>query len=102
MALPEITLPKIELPFDIPVLMHPPVDHFAIALPVVILLLELINLVAKKRAVSVLSLFFIVLTVIAVFAAYLTGNVDGKEAFILLSEEGQAELKAHKLLGTYL
>lgn len=102
MALPEITLPKIELPFDIPVLMHPPVDHFAIALPVVILLLELINLVAKKRAVSVLSLFFIVLTVIAVLAAYLTGNVDGKEAFVLLSEDGQAELKAHKLLGTYL
>jgi len=68
----------------------------------VVLLLELINLVAKKRAVSVLSLFFIVLTVVAVFAAYLTGSVDGKEAFILLSEEGQAELKAHKLLGTYL
>ena len=102
MSLPEITLPKIELPFDIPVLIPPPVDHFAIALPVVVLLLELINLVAKKRAVSVLSLFFIVLTVVAVFAAYLTGSVDGKEAFILLSEEGQAELKAHKLLGTYL
>lgn len=102
MSLPEITLPKIELPFDIPVLLHPPVDHFAIALPVVILLLELINLVAKKRAISVLSLFFIVLTVIAVAAAYLTGLVDAKETFDLLSEDGQAELKEHKILGTYL
>jgi uncharacterized membrane protein len=102
MSLPEITLPKIELPFDIPVLLHPPVDHFAIALPVVVLLLELINLVAKKRALSVLSLFFIVLTVVAVFAAYLTGSVDGKETFSMLSEAGQAELKEHKLLGTYL
>lgn len=102
MSLPEITLPKIELPFDIPVLLHPPVDHFAIALPVVILLLELINLVAKKRAISVLSLFFIVLTVFAVAAAYLTGTVDAKETFDLLSEAGQAELKEHKILGTYL
>lgn len=102
MELPAITLPKIELPFDIPVLLHPPVDHFAIALPVVILLLELINLVAKKRAISLLSLFFVILTVVAVVAAYLTGSVDGKEAFVLLSEDGQAELKAHKLLGTYL
>jgi hypothetical protein len=45
MQLPQITLPQIELPFDIPVLLHPPVDHFAIALPVVILLLELMNLI---------------------------------------------------------
>jgi len=102
MELPAITLPKIELPFDIPVLLHPPVDHFAIALPVVILLLELINLVAKKRAISVLSLFFIVLTVVAVVAAYLTGSVDAKETFDALSESGQGDLKEHKLLGTYL
>lgn len=102
MELPVITLPKVELPFDIPVLLHPPVDHFAIALPVVILLLELINLVAKKRAISVLSLFFIMLTVIAVAAAYLTGTVDAKETFDALSEAGQSELKEHKLLGTYL
>lgn len=102
MELPAITLPKIELPFDIPVLLHPPVDHFAIALPVVILLLELINLVAKKRSISVLSLFFIVLTVVAVVAAYLTGTVDAKETFDALSETGQSDLKAHKLLGTYL
>lgn len=102
MELPAITLPEVELPFDIPVLWHPPVDHFAIALPVVILLLELINLIARKRAISVLSLFFIVLTVIAVSAAYLTGLVDAKETFDLLSEAGQAELKEHKLLGVYL
>jgi len=102
MELPAITLPKVELPFDIPVLLHPPVDHFAIALPVVILLLELINLVAKKRAISVLSLFFIVLTVVAVVAAYLTGTVDAKETFDALSESGQADLKEHKLLGIYL
>ncbi len=102
MELPAITLPKIDLPFDIPVLLHPAVDHFAIALPVIILLLELINLVARKRTVSVLSLFFIVLTVLAVVAAYFSGSVDAKEAFDALGEAGQDELKDHKLLGTYL
>jgi len=55
MELPALKLPAIELPFDIPVLLHPPVDHFA-----------------------------------------------GKEAFDALTQAGQAELKAHKLLGTYL
>lgn len=102
MNLPSISLPNIELPFDIPLLMHPPIDHFAIALPIVILLIEIINLFVKKRAISVLSLFLIVVAVVAVFSAYLTGSVDGKEAYPLLSETGQSELKEHKLLGTYL
>lgn len=102
MELPAITLPKIDIPFDIPVLLHPAVDHFAIALPVVILLLELINLVARKRTISVLSLFLIILAVLAAAAAYFTGSVDGKEAFDALTAAGQDELKDHKLLGTYL
>ena len=102
MELPAISLPNIELPFDIPVLLHPPVDHFAIALPVVILLLELINLVIKRRSLSMVSLFLMVVATLAIAAAYLTGSVDGKEAFDALSEAGQAELKGHKLLGTYL
>ena len=102
MQLPEITLPKVELPFDIPVLLHPPVDHFAIALPVVILLLELINLALKKRAISGLSLFLIILTIIASVGAYFTGLVDGKEAYPALSEAAKAALSEHKTLGTYL
>ena len=102
MQLPEITLPKIELPFDIPVLLHPPVDHFAIALPVVILLLELINLVMKKRAISGLSFFLIFVTVIVSVAAYFTGLVDGKEVYPTLSDAAKAALSEHKTLGIYL
>ncbi|MFT7824899.1 MAG: DUF2231 domain-containing protein [Sulfurimonas sp.] len=102
MNLPSISLPNIELSFGIPLLMHPPVDHFAVALPIVILLIEVINLFVKKRAISVLSLFLIVVVAVAVASAYLTGSVDGKEAYPLLSEAGQSELKEHKLLGTYL
>ncbi len=102
MELPAIKLPQIDLPFDIPVLMHPPVDHFIIALPVIVLLLEIINLFTKKRAIGVVSFFLLILTVIAAVAAYLTGSVDGKEAWPLLNEAAQGELKEHKLLGTYL
>jgi len=102
MTLPAITLPKVELPFDIPVLLHPQVDHFIIALPVVILLLELMNLIMKKKAVSGVSFFLIVLTVIASVGAYFTGLVDGKEAYPALSEAAKAALSEHKLLGTYL
>jgi uncharacterized membrane protein len=102
MELPAITLPKIELPFDIPVLLHPAVDHFAIALPIVILLLELMNLVLRKKAISGVSFFLILLTVVVSVGAYFTGLVDGKEAYPALSEAAKAALSEHKNLGAYL
>jgi len=102
MELPALTLPKVELPFDIPVLLHPAVDHFMIALPVVILLLELINLIMKKKAIGGISFFLIFLTIFIAAGAYLTGLVDGKEAYPALSESAKTALSEHKLLGTYL
>jgi len=95
-------IPEVPLPFDIPVLMHPPIAHFIIALPIIVLLLEIINLFAKKRAIGLVSFFLIILTSVAAVAAYLTGTVDGKEAWDFLSQAGQSELKEHKLFGTYL
>jgi len=95
-------IPEVYIPFEIPVLMHPVVDHFAIALPIIVLLLEIINLFIKKRAVGVVSFFLLLLTVIALVAAYLTGLVDGKETFDLLNQSAQADLSSHKLLGIYL
>lgn len=104
MELPSLPfkLPEIPLPFDIPVLAHPPVDHFVIAIPVIVLLLEIINLFVKKRAIGVISFILLALAVLATIAAYLTGTTDGKEAFDALTQAGQADLKEHKLLGTYL
>ena len=102
MELPAIKIPQIELPFDVPALLHPPVDHFIIALPIIVLLLEIINIFAKKKAIGVVSFFLLILTVVAAIAAYFTGSTDGKEAWDLLSKAGQTELKAHKLFGTYL
>ena len=73
-----------------------------IALPIVVLLLEIINLFAKKRAIGVVSFVLLALTVVVAIAAYLTGTTDGKEAFDALTQAGQTDLKAHKILGTYL
>ena len=102
MELPAIKLPQIELPFSIEPLLHPPVDHFVIALPVIVLLLEVVNIFTKKRAIGVVSFFLLILTVLAAIAAYFTGTVDGKAAWDVLGEAAQGELKEHKLLGTYL
>ena len=101
MSLPNISIP-FELPIPIEVLLHPLAIHFAIALPVVIILLEIINLGFKQRSLSLFSLFLIMLLGVATTVAYFTGSVDGKEAFMLLSDDGKAELKEHKLLGAYL
>ena len=101
MSLPNITIP-VELPIDIPTLLHPAIVHFVIAIPVVIILLEIINLFFKKRTLSVFSLFLVIVLAVVMSMAYFTGVVDGKETFMALASEGQAELKEHKLLGIYL
>ena len=100
--LPAISIPEIPLPLEIPEVIHPAIVHFAIAIPVVILLLEIYNLAAKRRTISAFSLFLLILVAAAMVGAYLTGSVDGKAAWDMLSTEGQTDLKAHKLLGTYL
>lgn len=101
MQLPAVTIP-FELPFELPLMLHPIVVHFAVVLPIIVLVLELFNLGFKRKALSVASLGFLLLALVAYIAAYYTGKTDGKEAFALLSEEAQAELKFHRLLGTYL
>jgi len=100
--LPAISIPEIPLPLEIPEIIHPAIVHFAIAIPVVILLLEIYNLAAKRRTISAFSLFLLIVVAVAIFGAYLTGGVDGKATWDMLSSDGQAELKAHKLLGIYL
>lgn len=102
MDLPAIELPKIDLPFEIPFLIHPLVVHFAVAIPVIILLLEIYNIFARKKSIGGFSFILILLTITAAIGAYFTGLADGKESFDLLTEAGKEELAEHKLLGTYL
>ena len=102
MTLPAISIPEIPIPLQIPEVIHPAIVHFVIAIPIVILLLELYNLGVKRRSISVFSLSLLLIVAVAMFVAYLTGSVDGKAAWDALGAEGQSELKEHKLLGIYL
>jgi len=83
-------------------MIHPVFVHFAVALPVLVLLIEFVNLFSKKRALGVMS-FFLMLLIAGVFVgAYLTGATDGKAAKAFLSPEAKEMLGAHKQLGIYL
>ncbi|MRJ02788.1 MAG: hypothetical protein GXO19_02860 [Epsilonproteobacteria bacterium] len=95
-------LDGIKLPLEVPLLLHGPVVHFAIAIPVIALLLEIVNLILRRRCVGVISGLLITLAGLVYLAAFFTGKTDGSEAYSLLSPEGKEELKEHKLLGIYL
>ena len=96
MNLPPINLPKIPIPFEVPQMMHPCIIHFAIALPVVILFLEIINLIVKKRTIGVISFLLALLASTAAIAAYMTGSMDANLANI------DTVIQAHKNLGAYV
>ncbi|ADV45996.1 DUF2231 domain-containing protein [Nitratifractor salsuginis] len=103
MALPAVSIPSFPLPFSVPVEVHPCMVHLAVALPLVILLLELVNLVAKKRALGVFSFVLMVLLAVILFGAYLTGMADAKEAGDVLNAGPAHDLfEAHKIQGIYL
>ena len=102
MNLPVFDIPVPNLGFDIPVLMHPPLVHFAIVIPVFILILEIINIFMKRRGLTVTTFVFFTLLIVIFFAAFVTGKTDGSEAWDMLTKAGQADLKEHKLIGIYL
>lgn len=115
MDLPAISIPQAivdAIPMEqVPALVHPPLVHFAIVLPIMIVLLELVNIIVKRgstpeepkgKGVSTLS-FLLILAMVVIFAgAYISGSQDGKAAWDSLSQAGQSDLKEHKLIGTYL
>jgi len=99
-VIPDLPIPP--LPVEVPLLLHPAVAHFAIAIPVIILLLELVNIFAKRRGISITSLLLILLTMIVFVTLYITGKADGSEGYMLLNEAAQTDFKEHKLIGLYL
>ena len=101
MNLPTLPLP-IPISEAIPVLAHPAAVHFAVVLPLVILILELINLITKRKSLTITVYVLFVMLAGVFLAAYATGVTDGKEGGLLLSDDGLAHLKEHKNLGTYL
>ena len=83
-------------------MLHPPIVHFAIVLPVVALVFGLIYLVKRDEGMSKLSSRVTLLAAFAMIAAWYTGDQAGPEIYDYLSEHGQHELMEHKALGLYL
>ncbi len=83
-------------------MLHPPVVHFAMVLPLVALVFGLIYLVKRDEAMSKLSSRMTVVAAIAMGIAWYTGSQAGPEVYDYLSEAGQEELMEHKTLGLYL
>ncbi len=101
MSLPQITIPAVNIPFDIPTLLHPALAHFAIAIPVLVVIAEICNLFIKGKGIKIMSSLFMFLLIVIFFAMYLTGVHDGKVA-IDNGFGAVGELKEHKLLGIYI
>ncbi|WP_456433744.1 DUF2231 domain-containing protein [Nitratifractor sp.] len=104
MQLPElpIPLPPAAWGIHIPETIHPLVVHFAVALPFLILLLELVNLFVRRRILGVTSFGFMVLLTLVLYATVVTGATDAKAALDTLGTEAKGALADHKQWGTYL
>ncbi|MEA2029476.1 MAG: DUF2231 domain-containing protein [Campylobacterota bacterium] len=100
--LPPLEIPPLNIPIEIQTLAHPAIVHFAIAIPIIVLLIEIFNTFFKKRALSVASLLMLMLLSAIALGAYLSGVVDGKAAADNLSSDAMATLKEHKIIGIYL
>lgn len=102
MNLPQISLPHIPIGIDIPHLIHPCIIHMVIALPIIILILEIINLFTKRKIVGVVSFFFISLLLFISLIAYLSGSADAKFAHDSLSSSVWNLIETHRLLAVYI
>ena len=104
MNLPELSipLPPPGLSVEIPDMMHPLAVHFAVAIPFVLIVIELINLFTKKRAIGVMSFLLMLLLSAVLYAALLTGSTDAQAAKAALGDEAHAILQQHKEWGIYL
>jgi uncharacterized membrane protein len=82
--------------------LHPAVVHFAIVLPIVVLVFELTYRITRNEAYNKLSISFMAVTVLALVGAMVTGGQSGPEVYPYLIPDGQAELREHKQLGQIL
>lgn len=83
-------------------IIHPATAHFAVALPVIALVLGLLYLIKPTEIMSKLSTRFLAFSALFIVIAYFTGKEDGAEVYKFLSAEGKELLLQHKDYGTYL
>ncbi len=83
-------------------MLHPPVTHFAIVLPIISLVLGLAYLYKPSELMSKISTRFMAITTIFIIIAFFTGKEDASDVYVFLSGDGQTLLKEHKNIALYL
>jgi uncharacterized membrane protein len=83
-------------------LLHPPLVHFAIVLPLVALFFQISYSVSNNYIYSQWASRILVIAAVFMVAAWYTGGLQGQDVYPLLSDDGQAVLKQHKDIGLYL
>ncbi len=83
-------------------LLHPPLVHFAIVLPLVALFFQITYSVSNNYIYSQWASRILVIAAVFMTAAWYTGGAQGQDVYPLLSDDGQAVLKQHKDIGLYL
>ena len=85
------------LPFHF--VLHPAVVHFALVLPAIALLFQLMALLSKNASYRKAANLLFFLGVIAVLLATLSGRLAGPDVKPLLSAEGKALFNEHATIG---
>ncbi len=83
-------------------MLHPAVAHFAVALPIISLVLGLAYMFKPSELMSKVSTRFMLFAAIFIVIAYFTGKSEGTEAYPILSDAAQELLKEHKNFALYL
>jgi uncharacterized membrane protein len=82
--------------------LHPAIVHFAIVLPLVALVFQIVYAIKKEHLYSKIATRTLVIATVFMGIAYYTGTLQGPDVYWTLVEAGQAELKEHKELGLVL
>jgi len=83
-------------------MLHPAAAHFAVALPIISLVIGLAYLYKPSEFMSKISTRFMIFATIFLIIAFFTGKNDGSEVYPLISGEGKKLLLEHKDMGLYL
>ena len=85
--------------------LHPAIVHFAIVLPILVLIFQGLFLATKELTYSKISFILAIVTALFLIGAWYSGGImqDAKGSiYPLLSEGGKEELSEHAKLGFYL
>jgi len=100
--LPSLPMPNLPANINIPEMIHPLVVHFAIAIPVILLVLEIGNFIFRRKSLGFMNFILMILTFVVFVLAYYTGSVDAQNAKDLMSPEAKEVLQSHRNLGVFL